>query len=165
MDVVLDQMRAPRELRIAARILGWPFKWLGYSGDPTLPPVLRAITALGPSYIKLGQILSTRPDFVGGGLALQLRFERIEPREDIGDCRRRCAGSCRIDRGLRGHFGFEKASVPAREDLALQGAHFGLDLLQPGIDIVLGHRRHGARNQHRTRGRRCQKPCEPHIPK
>jgi len=73
MDVVLDQMRAPRELRIAARILGWPFKWLGYSGDPTLPPVLRAITALGPSYIKLGQILSTRPDFVGGDLALQLR--------------------------------------------------------------------------------------------
>ncbi|MGB3407216.1 MAG: 2-polyprenylphenol 6-hydroxylase, partial [Jannaschia sp.] len=73
MDVVLDQLDAPREIRIAARVLGWPFKWLGYDGDPALPPVTRAITALGPSYIKLGQILSTRPDFVGGDLALQLR--------------------------------------------------------------------------------------------
>ena len=73
MDVVLDQLQAPRELRIAARVLGWPFRWLGYEGDPTLPPVTRAITALGPSYIKFGQILSTRPDFIGGDLARQLR--------------------------------------------------------------------------------------------
>ncbi|CTQ33461.1 2-polyprenylphenol 6-hydroxylase [Jannaschia rubra] len=73
MDVVLEQASAPRELRIAARVLGWPFKWLGYSGDPALPPVTRALTALGPSYIKLGQILSTRPDFVGSDLAMQLR--------------------------------------------------------------------------------------------
>lgn len=73
MAVVLEQMDAPRPLRVAARVLGWPFKWLGYSGDPALPPVTRALTALGPSYIKLGQILSTRPDFVGSDLALQLR--------------------------------------------------------------------------------------------
>ena len=73
MDVVLDQMAAPPGIRIGARVLGWPFRWLGYEGDPALPPVTRAITALGPSYIKLGQILSTRPDFVGEDLALQLR--------------------------------------------------------------------------------------------
>ncbi|TFL18956.1 2-polyprenylphenol 6-hydroxylase [Jannaschia formosa] len=73
MDVVLDQMAAPKPVRIAARVLGWPFRWLGYEGDPTLPPVTRAITALGPSYIKFGQILSTRPDFVGPDLAVQLR--------------------------------------------------------------------------------------------
>ncbi|WGH77501.1 2-polyprenylphenol 6-hydroxylase [Jannaschia ovalis] len=73
MAVVLEQMDAPPALRAAARVLGWPFRWLGYKGDPALPPVTRAITALGPSYIKLGQILSTRPDFVGGELALQLR--------------------------------------------------------------------------------------------
>ncbi|WP_298429163.1 2-polyprenylphenol 6-hydroxylase [uncultured Jannaschia sp.] len=73
MAVVLDQVEAPRGLRIAARVLGWPFRWLGYEGDPALPPVTRAITALGPSYIKLGQILSTRPDFVGSDLAVQLR--------------------------------------------------------------------------------------------
>lgn len=73
MQVVLEQMDAPAPLRAAARIFGWPFKWLGYSGDPKLPPVTRALTALGPSYIKLGQILSTRPDFVGSDLAVQLR--------------------------------------------------------------------------------------------
>ncbi|MEM7641607.1 MAG: 2-polyprenylphenol 6-hydroxylase [Pseudomonadota bacterium] len=73
MDFVLDQMAAPKPLRIAARVLGWPFRWVGLKGDPSLPPVIRAITALGPSYIKFGQILSTRPDFVGGDLARQLR--------------------------------------------------------------------------------------------
>ena len=33
----------------------------------------RALTALGPAYIKFGQILSTRPDVVGTELAEQLR--------------------------------------------------------------------------------------------
>jgi hypothetical protein len=33
----------------------------------------RALTALGPAYIKFGQILSTRPDVVGNELAMQLR--------------------------------------------------------------------------------------------
>ena len=73
MKVALDAMDAPVSLRIAARILGWPFKWLGYRGDPTLPPVTRALTALGPAYIKFGQIMSTRPDVVGVELANQLQ--------------------------------------------------------------------------------------------
>jgi ubiquinone biosynthesis protein len=47
--------------------------WLGYKGDPTMPPATRALTALGPAYIKLGQVLSTRPDVVGDELAVQLR--------------------------------------------------------------------------------------------
>ncbi len=73
MGAVLDAMDAPPRIRMAARIMGWPFKWLGYAGDPALPPVTRAITALGPAYIKFGQILSTRPDVVGTELADQLR--------------------------------------------------------------------------------------------
>lgn len=73
MGVVLEAINAPKPLRIAARVMGWPFKWMGLKGDPNLPPVTRAITALGPSYIKFGQILSTRPDFVGVELASQLR--------------------------------------------------------------------------------------------
>ena len=73
MNVVLEAFNAPTPLRIAARFLGWPFKWLGYKGDPNLPPATRALTALGPAYIKFGQILSTRPDVVGDDLALQLR--------------------------------------------------------------------------------------------
>lgn len=51
MGVVLDAFDAPKPLRVAARLLGWPFKWLGYSGDPTMPPAPRALTALGPAYI------------------------------------------------------------------------------------------------------------------
>jgi ubiquinone biosynthesis protein len=73
MTVVLDAFQAPRSLRVAARVLGLPFSWLGYRGDPALPPATRALTALGPAYIKFGQILSTRPDVVGNDLAMQLR--------------------------------------------------------------------------------------------
>ncbi len=74
MAVVLEAMNAPPRLRFAARMLGWPFKWLGLKGDPALPPLTRAITALGPAYIKFGQILSTRPDIVGEELADQLKY-------------------------------------------------------------------------------------------
>lgn len=81
MGAALDAMAAPARVRLAARILGWPFAWLGYRGDPALPPVTRAITALGPAYIKFGQILSTRPDVVGAQMAEQLRVlqDRLPP--------------------------------------------------------------------------------------
>ncbi|WP_428927133.1 2-polyprenylphenol 6-hydroxylase [Marinibacterium sp. SX1] len=73
MNVVLDAFEAPKALRIVARVLARPFMWLGYPGDPSMPPATRALTALGPAYIKFGQILSTRPDVVGDELAKQLR--------------------------------------------------------------------------------------------
>jgi ubiquinone biosynthesis protein len=73
MNVVLDAFEAPRALRIVARAISLPFKLLGYRGDPSLEPATRALTALGPAYIKFGQILSTRPDVVGDDLAIQLR--------------------------------------------------------------------------------------------
>ena len=73
MGVVLDAFDAPKPLRVAARLLGWPFKWLGYYGDPEMPAAPRALTALGPAYIKFGQVLSTRPDVVGDEMAKQLR--------------------------------------------------------------------------------------------
>ncbi|GAB4260408.1 MAG: 2-polyprenylphenol 6-hydroxylase [Pararhodobacter sp.] len=74
MRVVLEAMNVPPRLRFAARVIGWPFSFLGLKGDPDLPPVTRALTALGPAYIKFGQILSTRPDIVGLDLANQLRY-------------------------------------------------------------------------------------------
>ncbi len=73
MRVILDAMDAPAPLRVAARVLGWPFSFLGAAGDPSQPPAVRALTALGPAYIKFGQILSTRPDVVGDDMARQLR--------------------------------------------------------------------------------------------
>ena len=73
MNLVLDAFETPKPLRILAHTLGWPFKWLGYRGDPAMPPATRALTALGPAYIKFGQVLSTRPDVVGSELAQQLR--------------------------------------------------------------------------------------------
>ena len=73
MRLALEAFDAPPALRVAARVLGWPFQWLGYEGDPTQPPILRAIEALGPAYIKFGQLLSTRPDVVGPELAAELR--------------------------------------------------------------------------------------------
>ena len=73
MRVVLEALQAPPALRVAAHVLSSPFAWLGLRGDPDLPPVTRALTALGPAYIKFGQILSTRPDVVGDELAVQLR--------------------------------------------------------------------------------------------
>lgn len=73
MKVVLDAFDAGPLLRITFRTLVWPFQWLGYKGDVTMPPAVRALTALGPAYIKFGQVLSTRPDVVGDELAVQLR--------------------------------------------------------------------------------------------
>ena len=73
MNVVLDAFEAPTAVRIVARVLAKPFEFLGYRGDPSMPPATRALTALGPAYIKFGQILSTRPDVVGDDLAEQLR--------------------------------------------------------------------------------------------
>ena len=72
MPVILNALDAPKTLKFAARFV-WPFQFLGRKGDESLPPAPRALTAMGPAYIKFGQILSTRPDVVGQELADQLR--------------------------------------------------------------------------------------------
>jgi ubiquinone biosynthesis protein len=73
MSIVMDALDAGPVLRGVFRTVVWPFQWLGYKGDTSMPPAPRALTALGPAYIKFGQILSTRPDVVGNELAVQLR--------------------------------------------------------------------------------------------
>jgi len=81
MKIALEMLDVPPSVRMGARVLGWPFKWLGLKGDPSQPPVLRAITALGPAYIKFGQLMSTRPDVVGPDMAMELRVlqDRLPP--------------------------------------------------------------------------------------
>ncbi len=73
MKLMLDAFDAPPALRIVARTVVWPFRWLGYAGDPSMSPAPRALNALGPAYIKFGQVLSTRPDVVGAEMAQHLR--------------------------------------------------------------------------------------------
>ena len=81
MPVILNALDAPRTLKFAARFIVWPFQFLGRRGDQSLPAAPRALTAMGPAYIKFGQILSTRPDVVGPELAEQLRVlqDRLPP--------------------------------------------------------------------------------------
>ena len=81
MPVILNALDAHRTLNFAARFIVWPFQFLGRRGDQSLPPAPRALTAMGPAYIKFGQILSTRPDVVGPELAEQLRVlqDRLPP--------------------------------------------------------------------------------------
>ncbi len=73
MTVVMEAFNAPLPVRAVVRAVVWPFRWIGIKGDPAMPPATRALTALGPAYIKFGQVLSTRPDVVGEALANQLR--------------------------------------------------------------------------------------------
>ncbi|KNG93724.1 2-polyprenylphenol 6-hydroxylase [Pseudaestuariivita atlantica] len=98
MNVVLDAFDAPRPLRAVAWVLGWPFQWLGYRGDPSMPPATRALTALGPAYIKFGQVLSTRPDVVGAELAQQLRVLQDKlPPFSIGEAKKAIARELEVD--------------------------------------------------------------------
>lgn len=81
MKQLLDAYEAPALVRVALRGLAWPFQWLGDKGDAAFPPIPRALQALGPAYIKFGQIISTRPDLVGDNLAAELRVlqDRLPP--------------------------------------------------------------------------------------
>ncbi|GMG82957.1 2-polyprenylphenol 6-hydroxylase [Paralimibaculum aggregatum] len=81
MREILDAFGVRGIPRFALRALAWPFGVFGRSGDPTLPPVARACQAMGPAYVKFGQILSTRPDVVGDRITTQLRYlqDRLPP--------------------------------------------------------------------------------------
>ena len=74
MAIAMDAFEAPKLIRIPIRFLVWPIKFFGLKGEKKYSPVLRALIALGPAYIKFGQLLSTRPDVVGDKLASELRI-------------------------------------------------------------------------------------------
>ena len=140
MDVVLEAFKAPKHLRFAARMLGWPFKWLGLKGDPALPPATRALTALGPAYIKFGQVLSTRPDIVGEDVALQLKYlqDKLPPfRTDIA----KAMIEAELEQPVSAIFSEFSEPVAAasiaqvhRARLAETGEEVAVKVLRPGIE-------------------------------
>ncbi|WP_375688088.1 2-polyprenylphenol 6-hydroxylase [Pseudooceanicola sp. LIPI14-2-Ac024] len=140
MKVILDAYEAPRMLRIAARVVGWPIQWLGFKGDPSMPPVTRALTALGPAYIKFGQILSTRPDLVGNELAVQLRVlqDKLPP---FSQAEARRAVESELGCPLESVYSEFSEPVAAasiaqvhRARLAETGEEVAVKVLRPGIE-------------------------------
>ncbi len=81
MREILDEFGLHGTPRFLIRAVAWPFGLFGRDGDPDLPPVARALQAMGPAYVKFGQILSTRPDVVGPRIVEQLRYlqDRLPP--------------------------------------------------------------------------------------
>ena len=140
LKLILDAYQAPWGLRIAAKIIGWPFQWMGYKGDPSMPPATRALSALGPAYIKFGQILSTRPDVVGHDLADQLRVLQDKlppfPMEEA-----RSMIESELEQSLENVFSEFSLPVAAasiaqvhRAKLVSSGADVAVKVLRPGIE-------------------------------
>src|ERR1700685_2300922 len=69
----------PLGYRIARRLLGTRER-----DDAASPPgerLARALESLGPAYVKLGQVLATRPDLIGAEIAgaLEQLQDRLPP--------------------------------------------------------------------------------------
>ncbi len=65
MVAILDALEVRGWPRFAIRAFARPFGLFGRAGNPDLPPLPRALQAMGPAYVKFGQVLSTRPDVTG----------------------------------------------------------------------------------------------------
>ena len=74
---LIDAAALPAHLRLALRA-GRSLERRGVAVAPGASPLERALTRLGPSYVKFGQFLATRPDIVGMAAARDL--ERLQDR-------------------------------------------------------------------------------------
>jgi ubiquinone biosynthesis protein len=140
MPIMLDAVDAPPLIRIVVRGLAWPVQWLGLIGDPTLTPVTRALNALGPAYIKFGQVLSTRPDIAGEDLAKQLRVlqDKLPPfSTEVAKATVESELSQPAD-ALFSEFGDAVAAASIaqvhRARLAKTGQEVAVKVLRPGIE-------------------------------
>ncbi len=72
-DQILKTTKVPILLKFVIIFTGKPLLVFGIKGPYKKSPIVRALIALGPAYIKFGQLLSTRPDIVGDKLANELK--------------------------------------------------------------------------------------------
>ncbi len=72
-EQVFKVTKASKQLKFLILFIGLPFLVFGIKGPYKKSPIVRALVALGPAYIKFGQLLSTRPDIVGADLANELK--------------------------------------------------------------------------------------------
>lgn len=140
MAPLLQAIDAPPLMRVLLRSLAWPVQWLGVKGNPELTPVTRALNALGPAYIKFGQVLSTRPDIAGEDLAKQLRVlqDKLPPfstelaKQSVAD---ELDSSADV---LFSEFGDAVAAASIaqvhRARLAKTGQEVAVKVLRPGIE-------------------------------
>ena len=140
MKALLDTFEAPWTVRVGLRALAWPVQWLGLKGDPALPPVTRAVTALGPAYVKFGQLLSTRADVVGPELALQLQVLQDRMPEFPTEAAREAVAH-ELGRPVDTVFSTFSEPVAAasiaqvhRATLAASGETVAVKVLRPGIE-------------------------------
>ncbi|WP_368185802.1 2-polyprenylphenol 6-hydroxylase [Aestuariibius sp. HNIBRBA575] len=140
MREIMEAFDTPKLVRVVVRGLVWPVQWLGYRGDQSVPPVTRALTALGPAYIKFGQVLSTRPDVVGSELATQLTVLQDKlPPFSTQDAKIEVERELNIT--LNETFSSFSDAVAAasiaqvhKAEVAATGEHVAIKVLRPGIE-------------------------------
>ncbi len=74
---LIDPAELPPHLRLALKVGRW-LERKDVAAQSGATPLERALTRLGPSYVKFGQFLATRPDIVGMAAARDL--ERLQDR-------------------------------------------------------------------------------------
>jgi ubiquinone biosynthesis protein len=131
--------RVPASLRICARLLGRPNR-----KDAGLPPGVRlakALEQMGPSAIKLGQFLATRPDILGSDVArgLETLQDRLPP---FPEAEARLIVEAELGRPLADNFAVFSPPVAAAsiaqvheaETTDIPPRHVAVKVLRPGIE-------------------------------